>query len=132
VEKEIGASIIYEDEEVLAFLDVKPLNIGHTLVISKKHFENIYDIPEDTISHLQKVVKKLAISVKKAMEADGITIIQNNETAGSQAIFHFHTHILPRYVGDKLNIVNSVWETNVLAGKEELEAAKEKIKNLSN
>ena len=129
VRKEIPASIIYEDGEVLAFLDIKPFSPGHTLVIPKRHFENIYDIPEDTIAQLYKVVKKMAVAVKNGIDTEGISIIQSNEMAGSQGIFHFHTHVIPRYFGDKMNEVGVIWESDVTVGLEELNPIAEKIKN---
>lgn len=97
VEGEIPANRVYEDNVVLAFLDIHPINIGHTLVIPKKHHAYIYDVPDDEIGHLYKIVKKIAIAIKKALKAEGITISQNNECAAGQRIFHVHVHIIPRY-----------------------------------
>jgi len=128
VKKKSKASIIYEDDKVLALLDIKPFKLGHTLVIPKVHWENIYDIPEDSISQLYKVVKKVAMALKKAVGADGISVIQSNERGGSQGIFHFHTHVIPRYHGDKLNKLGVVWESDIQAEKKKLEAVAEKIR----
>lgn len=130
VEKKSDAEIVYEDEEVIALLDIKPFKPGHTLVIPKEHFETIYDIPEDVIAHLYKVVRKVAIAVKKAVNAEGINIIQSNERAGLQGIFHFHTHVIPRYFGDKLSRLGAVWESNVQAERKELTPVAEKIRRL--
>lgn len=129
VRKEIEVSTIYEDDKVLAFLDIKPFSPGHILVIPKEHFENIYDISEDTIAHLYKIVKKMAMVVKRGVNAEGISVIQSNEIAGSQGIFHFHTHVIPRYFGDKINQVGVIWESNVVVDKKELNPVAEKIKN---
>ena len=129
VRREFPASIICEDDKVIAILDIKPFSPGHTLVIPKEHVENIYDIPEDTIAHLYKIVKKLAIAVKKGIKSEGISIIQSNEAAGSQGIFHFHTHIIPRYYGDKIHQVGVIWESGVTVEPEELNPFAEKIKN---
>ena len=128
VRKEIKARIIHEDEKVLALLDIKPFSTGHALVIPREHFENIYDIPEDLISHLYKIVKRLAIAVKKAVGAEGISIIQSNEIAGSQGIFHFHTHVVPRYFDDKINQVGVIWEGDEIVDDKSLEPVLEKIK----
>jgi len=95
--KEAPASYIYEDKEVAAFLDMKPINEGHTLVIPKNHYENIYEIPEEKVAHLFRIVKKVAYAVKKGVSAEGISIIQNNEKAAGQVVFHLHVHIIPRY-----------------------------------
>jgi histidine triad (HIT) family protein len=95
VGKEAPASIAYEDEKVIAFMSVPPINIGHTLVIPKKHYENIYEIPEDEVAYLYKIVKKLSHAVQKAVNADGIRLIQNNGATAGQVIFHLHVHIIP-------------------------------------
>jgi histidine triad (HIT) family protein len=95
VQKEAPASIIYEDEKVVAFLSIQPINVGHTLVVPKAHYENINDITEEEVSHLYKIVKKLAPAVKKAVDAEGIRIVQNNGEAAGQVIFHLHVHIIP-------------------------------------
>ena len=128
VSKKADAEIVYEDEKVLALLDLKPFNPGHTLVVPKGHFETIYDIPEDMIAQLYKVVKKVAIAVKKATNAEGINIIQSNELAGNQGIFHFHTHVIPRYFGDKLSDLGPVWESSIQAERKELKDEAERIR----
>lgn len=95
VRKEAPASVVYEDDKVIAFMSIQPINIGHTLVVPKKHYENIYEIPEDEIAYLYRIVKKLAHAVQKAVNADGIRIIQNNGATAGQVIFHMHVHIIP-------------------------------------
>jgi len=95
--KEAPASYIYEDKEVAAFLDMKPINAGHTLVIPKNHYENIYEIPEEKVAHLFRIVKKVAYAVKKGVSAEGISIVQNNERAAGQVVFHLHVHVIPRF-----------------------------------
>jgi histidine triad (HIT) family protein len=102
VRKQAPASIIYEDETVMAFLDIRPLNEGHTLVISKKHYADIFDIPEDQLSRVHKVAKQVSAAVKKATNADGISIIQQNGKAAGQDIFHLHVHVVPRFEGQNL------------------------------
>jgi len=81
VNRELPSSRIYEDESTLAFLDIWPQNDGHTLVITKKHYEYIYDVPDEEVAHLYKVVKKVARAVKKGIDAGGISITQHNESA---------------------------------------------------
>jgi histidine triad (HIT) family protein len=93
--KEAPASTVYEDEKVIAFLSIQPINVGHTLVVPKKHYENIYEFPEEEVAHLYKIVKKLAHAVKMAVDAEGIRIVQNNGEAAGQVIFHLHVHIIP-------------------------------------
>ena len=97
--QEEPASRIYEDGKVLAFLDMRPVGEGHTLVIPKKHYENIHEIPEEEIANLFKIVKKLASAIKESMKADGLSVVQNNGRAAGQDVFHVHVHIIPRYEG---------------------------------
>lgn len=97
---EIPAKKVYEDNNFLAFLDINPVNLGHTLVVPKQHFVNIFDIPEATASQIGPVIKKLSQAVKDGTQADGVNVIINNETAAGQLIFHAHVHLIPRYLGD--------------------------------
>lgn len=93
--KEAPASLVYEDEKAMAFLSNRPVNAGHTLVIPKKHYENVFEIPEEEIAHLFTIVKKVAYAIRRAENAEGIRIVQNNGEAAGQVIFHFHVHIIP-------------------------------------
>lgn len=102
VAKQAPASIIYEDETVVAFLDIRPLYLGHTQVIPKLHYIDLFDIPVELLSRVHALVKYIAPAVKKASNADGITIIQQNGKAAGQDIFHLHVHIVPRFDGQKL------------------------------
>ena len=95
VRGEAPASPVYEDETVIAFLSIQPINVGHTLVVPKKHYENIYEISEEEVAYLYKIVKKVSTAVKKAVGAEGIRILQNNGEAAGQVVFHFHVHVIP-------------------------------------
>jgi histidine triad (HIT) family protein len=95
IRKQAHASRVYEDDHVVAFLSNRPVNEGHTLVVPKKHYENIYDIPEEDIAYLFKIVKRIAHAVRDAMAAEGIRVVQNNGWAAGQVIFHFHVHVIP-------------------------------------
>jgi histidine triad (HIT) family protein len=97
------ASIVYEDDSVVAFMDLHPANVGHTLVVSREHWETIYDIPEKILGDLFGVVKKVSIAVKKAFDAEGISILQFNERAAGQSVRHFHVHVIPRSRGDAIS-----------------------------
>jgi histidine triad (HIT) family protein len=97
--KEEHGSFVYEDKDVVAFLDTRPVNEGHTLVIPRKHYQDIYEIPDEEVANLFKIVKKLAYGISKSEKAEGISIVQNNGEAAHQIIFHFHVHIIPRYLG---------------------------------
>lgn len=92
---------IYEDGLVMAFLDKYPKSEGHTLVIPKKHAENIYDIEEETLAQCHRIAKRIAIAMKKALKVDGILIMQANEKAGLQHVFHLHVHVIPKYLNNK-------------------------------
>lgn len=98
INKQIETKIIYENDYTIAFLDINPAGelMGHTLVITKKHYENIYDIPEKELEELIIIVKKIAIAVKNVSGANGVNILQNNEKAAGQLINHIHFHIIPR------------------------------------
>lgn len=102
VAKQAPSSILYEDAAVMAFLDIRPLNMGHTLVIPKEHYVDIFDTPEKVLAAVHVVSKQLAVAVKKATNADGISIIQQSGKAAGQDIFHIHVHVVPRFEGQKL------------------------------
>jgi histidine triad (HIT) family protein len=95
IHKQASASRVYEDEQVVAFLSNRPVNEGHTLVVPKKHYENIYDIPEEEAGYLFKVTKIIALAVRNAFAAEGIRIVQNNGWAAGQVVFHIHLHVIP-------------------------------------
>jgi histidine triad (HIT) family protein len=100
--KEAGASIVYEDAEIVAFMDIRPVSEGHTLIIPKKHYRDIFDTPAELLGAAHKVTKKIAIAIQKATKADGISIIQQNGKAAGQEIFHLHVHVIPRFEGKKM------------------------------
>jgi histidine triad (HIT) family protein len=125
VKREMEANLIYEDEHTVAFLDMNPRNIGHTLVIPKAHYETIFEIPEDVIASVYRTVKRISGPLKRAVDADGMNTIQSNIVA--QGVNHFHTHVLPRFWDDGMPIV---WESHNAADKVELMAIAEKVKRL--
>lgn len=100
IRKEIPADVVYEDENVLAFLDITPINPGHVLLIPKKHYENLYDLPDEILTQLAPIIKKLASAIKKGVNAEGINIGMNNERAAGQLVSHAHFHIMPRFSND--------------------------------
>jgi histidine triad (HIT) family protein len=102
VSKKIPCEKIYEDKDFLAFLDINPINQGHTLVIPKKHSRTIFEMDDKNIKEIIIIVRKIANKIKKALKADGINIMINNESAAGQIIFHTHIHIIPRFSGDNL------------------------------
>ena len=99
---EIPSHRVYEDEHTVAFMDVMPQANGHTLVIPKTPSRNILDADPETLARLLPVVQKVAVAAKEAFEADGVTVIQFNEPAAGQTVYHLHFHIIPRIEGQPL------------------------------
>lgn len=95
INREIPASIVYEDDDHLAFLDISPIEKGHTLVIPKKHATTIMDMSEEEYLELQKVVLKIAKHYEQVLGC-GINILQNNKAISGQEVMHVHFHIVPR------------------------------------
>ena len=124
IKGELPATKLYEDDTALAFLDISPVNIGHTLVIPKEHFENILETPEDTIAHMMKVVKKISHGME-ALKPDGININMNNKSAAGQVVFHSHIHVIPRFIGDGFGL----WHGKRPYNDGEKEEVAEKITN---
>jgi len=123
VRKEIPSAIVYEDDDALAFLDITPVTPGHTLLVPKEHSRNTLEAPDETLSRLAPVVKKVARAVQTAMEADGINININNEPAAGQVIFHTHIHIIPRFADDGLRL----WKGKELYADGEMDKTAKKI-----
>ena len=98
--KKSEAVIIFENEKVVAFLDINPVNYGHTLVISKTHYDNFLTIPAKELEELTKITQHLAGAVKRSLDATGFNIISNNGSSAGQSVFHFHYHIIPRFDND--------------------------------
>ena len=96
----IPSEKIYEDEDTFAFLDIHPINRGHTLVIPRAHHANMYEVPEETFTKVMRTAHLLAPKIKQAVGADGINIGINNDKAAGQLVFHLHAHIIPRFEGD--------------------------------
>lgn len=91
---------IYEDKFTKAFLDIHPWTEGHTLVIPKKHYNSIFDIPQKELNKVMAVVKKLSIVYRKIFDNCDINIINSNGVNAQQDIPHFHVHIIPRHALD--------------------------------
>jgi len=96
---EIPSHRVYEDDEVVAFMDVMPQGTGHTLVVPKAPSRNLLDADPATLGPLFAAVQKIARAAKTAFAADGVTIMQFNEPASGQTVYHLHVHVLPRFDG---------------------------------
>lgn len=104
---EIPSKTIYEDDIVLVILDVNPRSNGHSLVIPKKHYKDLYDIDDKTLMHIMNVAKKIGNTLEKKLHCNGVTLEQNNGIA--QEVKHFHLHIIPRYKYDDIVDVEEVY-----------------------
>ncbi|WP_174730613.1 HIT family protein [Mesobacillus harenae] len=123
VNGEIPAAKVFENEHVVAFLDISQVTKGHTLVIPKVHKENIYELDEEVAANLFKTVPAIANALKSAYNPIGMNILNNNGEKAGQSVFHFHMHLLPRYgEGDGFG---AVWKTNTS------EYTQEDLKNIS-
>jgi histidine triad (HIT) family protein len=122
---EIPSSKVYENDKVIAFLDIAPVNKGHTLVLSKEHHKDILDTPVDILAETMKVVKKVAKAVMKVTGAEGFNLGVNNGKIAGQLVMHLHFHIMPRFEDDGLKL----WEGKEYEGNERDEIA-EKIRSL--
>ena len=117
---EIPSHRVYEDDTVVAFMDVMPQGPGHTLVVPKTPSRNLLDANPSTFGPLFTVVQKVALAVKKALDADGVTILQFNEPASGQTVYHLHVHVIPRFDGIPLKPHSGEMEKpEVLAGNAE-------------
>ncbi len=105
---EIPCTKVFEDELVLAFMDISPLNKGHVLVVPKEHFGTVLEMTAPLYGHCASVLCTLAKAAQKALEPDGINFMQLNGKAANQMVPHVHMHLVPRWEGDGLTI--SAWE----------------------
>ena len=96
---ELPATKVYEDRTVLAFMNIHPLSTGDLLVIPKRHYRNLMDIPPPVLDHLMRVAQRLARAQARALHPDGIFLRQNNGEEAGQTVFHFHMHVTPQYRG---------------------------------
>ena len=102
VKGEIPGTRVYEDADVLAFLDINPIALGHTLVIPKGHYETLLDIPDELGAKMVPALARIGGAVMAATRADGFNCLQNNFAASGQVVFHSHWHVIPRFDGDGL------------------------------
>ena len=113
-EAEIPSLKVYEDELVLAYLDINPFTKGHTLVIPKVHSTGLLDTSDETLAAVLARVKKIAAHLKKALPCDGFNILQNNGAAAGQTVMHLHFHIVPRYGQEEITFVSHTGDMKAL------------------
>lgn len=123
IRKEIPSeNFVYENDKIVAFLDIAPSNKGHTLVVPKAHYTDLLDTPDDVLAEIIVKTKKIAPAVMKGVGAQGFNTIFNTKPAAGQVIFHTHLHIIPRFTNDGLKH----WP-KVDVSKEEMKKIKENI-----
>ncbi|WP_019223772.1 HIT family protein [Bartonella rattaustraliani] len=108
IRNEIPSVRVYEDDDVIAFMDIMPQAPGHTLVIPRKGSRNLLDAETETLFPVIKAVQKIANAAQKAFQADGITVMQFNESASQQTVYHLHFHVIPRMEGVELSLHHGV------------------------
>ena len=97
INQEIPSYTIYEDDDVVAFLDIAQVTKGHTLVLPKKHYDTFIDCPEEVVNEMMVVTKKLTADIMKKTKASGFNILNNGYSVAGQTVMHAHFHIIPRY-----------------------------------
>ena len=106
---EAPAVRIYEDDDYLAILDIRPFTRGHTLVIPKKHTVDLTDTPPDTVAEIVRIGQRIARATRTSeLKADGNNVVINDGKAAFQSVFHIHLHVLPRKSGDKLSVAKGL------------------------
>jgi len=128
INKEIPADIVFEDEHVLAFLDIKPTSKGHTLVVPKIHVENFLSATTEVMSNFFPSLQTVSKAVAKAVRADGLSIRTANGPAAGQSVFHLHFHVTPRFTNDGL----AVWPQRDSEPKTRAEIAERIKKEIPN
>ena len=98
--KDIPTNIIYEDDRFTVILDASPATKGHALILPKNHAANIYELPDEDAAAVFVLAKKLATKMTEILHCDGFNIVQNNGEVAGQTVFHFHMHLIPRYLND--------------------------------
>lgn len=101
---EIPSATLYEDEDFRVMLDIGPASFGHTLILPKKHYADIYELPDELASRVMVLAKKVAEALKQALELEGLNLLQNNGSLAGQTVYHFHLHLIPRYQGDEVGL----------------------------
>ena len=124
---EIPSATLYEDDDFRVILDLGPAAKGHALILPKKHYANIYEIPEALAAKAMMLAKKMAGAMTEALECDGFNVIQNNGEAAGQTVFHFHMHLIPRYREDHAGIT---WKPGTLSEEDKTEIVEKVTREL--
>ena len=122
VRGEAPAHRVYEDERVLVFMDLFPVTDGHTLVVTKEHFENLFEASEESLRAVAAASRRIARAIQAALEPEGLMVFQLNGRAAGQAVFHYHMHLMPRNEGEPLAL-----HTRVQGDPERLREVSERL-----
>jgi len=114
INKEIPAHILYEDDDFIVILDIIQTTKGHTLVIPKRHSENIFELDQNTVSNIFPLVQKIAVRLKERLPLNGLNILNNNGEKAGQTVMHYHIHLIPRYSNDNFVITFNKTEQNLI------------------
>lgn len=123
---QIPSCRIFEDEDTIAFMDTGPVVKGHLLVAPKKHYLDILATPPEVLAKLIMIVRKIAAAQKRALQADGVNIMQSNGRAAGQVVDHIHFHVIPRFTADGHHWN---WKSKQYADNNEMQSLADKIKN---
>ena len=124
---EIPSATIFEDRDFRVMLDIGPATRGHVLILTKEHYDNIYEIDAETAGKLFSLASVIARAMKKVLNCDGMNILQNNGTVAGQTVFHFHLHLIPRYEGDQVQVT---WPQGSITEEEKEEVVKSMKKEI--
>lgn len=125
IKGEIPCAKIFEDDKVFSFLDIAPANKGHTLIVTKNHYETLLDTPDEDLNDMMLKAKKIVRAMSSALGCDGFNILINNKKVAGQLVLHAHIHIIPRFKGDGIDLN---WMPKKYNDKE-IDEFKEKIKS---
>lgn len=123
---ESQAQILYETPESIAFLDINPINFGHALIVSREHFRDFSEVPDNILIDIVKTLRIVSKAIVDSVHPAGFNIFNNNGLAAGQSVFHFHFHVAPRYDGDGLKIRPQL---KVYESPEHMAEYAEKIRN---
>ena len=129
---EAPAITVFEDDRTLAFLDINPINPGHTLIIPKQHHQDLFSMDSETYQQLASATLIVAQAVNAHIKPDGLNIFQANGTAAGQTVFHLHNHVLPRHQHDRLRVGLAEQPTQLPSQDESLEKIAASIRLLLN
>ena len=115
---DIPSVTLYEDEDFRVIMDISPASKGHALILPKDHYANLFEMPEELLSKAMSLAKVWGDKLVKALNADGLNLVQNNGLAAGQTVFHYHLHLIPRYEGDN---VGNLWNPGTLTEEQKKE-----------